>query len=117
MFGTIQRNFLVSSVHKIKNMKLFIDYRPLTDTNERLDFIIDVRCIRSGKQVDKLILKHTIDGDIKSDGKNIIEFKLSHKRLLNVKAVNDYDVLSVTVKQTRQPEKTIYFANMYISKE
>lgn len=115
--GTLQRNFLVMQVHKIKSMKLAIDYRPISDVNSRLDFLIDIRCMRNGKQVDKLVLKHTIDDEIKSDAKNILEFKISHKRLLREKAVNDGDILVVTLKQANSSEKPIYFANMYITKE
>lgn len=50
MFGECKRSFIVSGITGLKKMKLTLDYRPMQDTVERMDFIVDIRCIRNGSR-------------------------------------------------------------------
>lgn len=117
LYGSITRKFVMSNTSGLKGSCLCLDFRPMADTIEKLNFFILVNLIRNGKNIDRRIIKKTKKGILKANANNIMKFILTDKRTLNTKSLEDGDVLEVIFKSETKQINRVYFANLYITKE
>ena len=117
LVGTVKRRYMLDACAGLKKSTARLEFRPLYEVSERVDLSVIIRVIRDGKEVDRKYFKKTLQKTFLPAKNERIDIELSNKRLVAKTALNDGDIVEISVTNKTEHTGKIFFANIYIIKE